>query len=501
MYLAKASLAFAALFVLGACASIGEAQSEANCALLEVVSVDTESSTQGVIYTIANQSDEPRQFRVYRRGVQSSVFSIEAGETRSFGVAVEASVAGVGGVISSLRGDTGVALNDCTPPSGSASLALKDEESRELGTGPSTNEVPGGMQSRALGNVNMRAGPGTGHRILGVLRPGDEVAVVRVVGTWCECMTREGRRVYVSCSLLSAPPGGWVPLRETHSSTVSVPSFPEGTPYPRVRAQLMQMGWSPYTPPGEMRVPAGIRPRGCTAGDDACRGFSETIFCIGASSHNCWHAWRRGQQHLLLVAVGEMEGQLFGELRECSAIVVTNDHPWRWCEPLVISRAAARPSVPNPVSQSEIRVPGACPFEGCQLGAWSARRNVPLFSAPNGAQAGVIRRGQAVTALEGEVRAAPRRATVTRVWDSDREQGIRVGSTVDVLHPGGEGTVVVLHEGRIVQGSLDLALRYDRPLSAEPLRWTWWVRVRSAGGITGWLRNPQGAFDGMDAFG
>lgn len=124
------------------------------------------------------------------------------------------------------------------------------------------------------------------------------------------------------------------PILAGAPTAASLPAFVEGTPYPQVRQKLRQLGWSPYTPPGDMRGPSAIQPRGCAPSDDACRGFAETIFCIGASSHSCWHAWRRGETYLLAVAEGEMEGQLFGKLRECSAIVVSNEDPWQWCMPV-----------------------------------------------------------------------------------------------------------------------------------------------------------------------
>jgi len=160
-------------------------------------------------------------------------------------------------------------------------------------------------------------------------------------------------------------------------------------------------------------------------------------------------------------------------------------------------RAPAQPAIE---ARAEVRVPNACPFEGCTLGRWTARQPVRLFQSVNGLLQGTLPKGARVTALEAEIRAVPRRAIVTKVWDSDRAAGLRVGSMVDVLHPGGEGTIVLLHRGRIVQGSLDLMVRYNRPLQAAPLRWTWWVRVQRDDGRTAWTKNPQGLFSGMDKF-
>lgn len=89
---------------------------------------------------------------------------------------------------------------------------------------------------------------------------------------------------------------------------------------------------------------------------------------------------------------------------------------------------------------------------------------------------------------------------VTNVSDWERQQGLRVGSVVGVLHPGGEGTVVVLFQDRIIESSMDLTLRYDRSPDVEPLQWSWWVRLRLPSGATGWVKDPQRQFDGLDQF-
>jgi hypothetical protein len=63
---------------------------------------------------------------------------------------------------------------------------------------------------------------------------------------------------------------------------------------------------------------------------------------------------------------------------------------------------------------------------------------------------------------------------------------------VYVLHPLGEGAMAVWYQGEIIDGSLDL--RVD--LQEEP-EWNWWVRVATPDGRAGWLKDPQGNFDGM----
>ena len=151
---------------------------------------------------------------------------------------------------------------------------------------------------------------------------------------------------------------------------------------------------------------------------------------------------------------------------------------------------------------AEVIAADACPFEGCRLGGWTARESMPVYSAPGDATpTSTLPPGVAVTAVSGEVRASPRRATVTRVYSTDISAGINTGATVYALYPIGEGALAVWHDGRVKKGSLDLTLDYAEPLASHPLAWVWWVRVRFADGAHGWVKNPQGRFDGMDALG
>ncbi len=158
----------------------------------------------------------------------------------------------------------------------------------------------------------------------------------------------------------------------------------------------------------------------------------------------------------------------------------------------------ATPDVPP----AEVIVADACPFEGCRLGTWTARGATPVYRAPGDTSvASTVAAGATVTAVAGEVRATPRRATVTRVYSTDTAAGIDVGDIVYALYPIGEGALAVWHDGKVKNGSLDLTLAYDGPPVSPPLDWVWWVRVRLADGTHGWVSNPQGRFDGMDALG
>jgi hypothetical protein len=160
------------------------------------------------------------------------------------------------------------------------------------------------------------------------------------------------------------------------------------------------------------------------------------------------------------------------------------------------SETMPRPSAPP----EQVLHSGACPFEGCQLGRWTAREPVAIFEHPDSSVTRTpLAAGQTVLALATEVRALPRAATITTLGPDDRALGMREGEQVLVLYPAGEGALVVVHKGTVQRASLDLTVTYLVPLEQAPLDYTWWVRVELPDRSIGWLRNPRRQFDGMDA--
>lgn len=154
------------------------------------------------------------------------------------------------------------------------------------------------------------------------------------------------------------------------------------------------------------------------------------------------------------------------------------------------------------ISSSSIVIsPNACPFEGCQLGNWVAQQTVRVYDKIEGKVIKQISVNETVNATYGEIRALPQKAIVTGTYKTDEEQGIKIGSIIYVLHPIGEGAVAVWKDGNIINGSLDLTYKYEDSIKSNNLHWTWWVKVLLNDGTNGWLKNPQGQFHGMDAFG
>lgn len=157
--------------------------------------------------------------------------------------------------------------------------------------------------------------------------------------------------------------------------------------------------------------------------------------------------------------------------------------------------AAADPSRPP----AEYVATGACPFEGCQYGRWTATKAVTLYDRPGGAALPArLAKGDVVTAEGGEVRATPVRAVVAKAGPEDVARGLTEGSVVYALYPLGEGAVMVWKDGKTIDTSLDVELRFDPALPETGLPYVWWAKVKRADGSTAWVKDASADFSGTD---
>jgi hypothetical protein len=143
---------------------------------------------------------------------------------------------------------------------------------------------------------------------------------------------------------------------------------------------------------------------------------------------------------------------------------------------------------------------GACPFECCQYGEWIAlqQMNIDFFDSPNGKSVKeIIRKGEKIDALTGEVHSFPVAATVTNTYKTDEQQGIKINDKVYILHSIGEGAVALLHNGNIKKSSLDFRYELLNKSESKFPENTWWVKVRFKDGREGWIKEPS-SFDGAD---
>ena len=152
---------------------------------------------------------------------------------------------------------------------------------------------------------------------------------------------------------------------------------------------------------------------------------------------------------------------------------------------------------------------GACPFECCQYGRWTAETPTPAFASPTlrARQVTVIPRGIAVTAITGHVRTTAQPFVVNRPHDRYKS-----GDRLMVYTYYGEGAFSVWYKGE----------RYTEDLGFSPyggtgdkrctnakqcwgtlageLQQDWWVQVRLPDGHVAWVNGAM-HFSGADACG
>jgi len=183
-------------------------------------------------------------------------------------------------------------------------------------------------------------------------------------------------------------------------------------------------------------------------------------------------------------------------------------------------------SAGEPEVRYPYRVEGVCPLECCDFGTWTARSDIPVFSAERTriAPAFTIRKGEEFEAVTGAwwalapfivktkaaveiplatnlVPEAPDRAKLGPDWTTSETLSLPAGAQIHVLANLGEGAQVGLAAGRPV--ALDASL-YDAPGSdyeiakARPANATeWWIEVKSAG-RSGWFERGKYEIDGSD---
>ena len=147
---------------------------------------------------------------------------------------------------------------------------------------------------------------------------------------------------------------------------------------------------------------------------------------------------------------------------------------------------------------------GACPGEGCVYGErWTARAVVSLRAAPeqSAAAVGRLQPGESVETLTGEVHTAPGRFVVRRTYGE-----FAPGDEILVYTYLGEGVFRVRHNGILKEADLEFSpwggsggnrcqdeARCWGTLD-RALRFTWWVKVRSASGTEGWVSESAALF-------
>jgi len=147
---------------------------------------------------------------------------------------------------------------------------------------------------------------------------------------------------------------------------------------------------------------------------------------------------------------------------------------------------------------------GACPFEGCQFGAWTAIENVQLFSSWTEGRkpVAIISEGQKVTAITGvHITLEPSEIEVTAPMPN---YGMKPGDVVYGYMNKGEGVFSAWFNGYWVEefdGSGVAGAGCNRNCSAKLMRegrFEWWVQVKLKDGTTDWTKDAD-HFEGNDS--
>jgi hypothetical protein len=169
-------------------------------------------------------------------------------------------------------------------------------------------------------------------------------------------------------------------------------------------------------------------------------------------------------------------------------------------DPALTAHKAPKPALPK------VDV-NACPFEGCQFGAWTARDRVRLYSTWKSDRKPLrtIARGEAVTALTGiHITFEPSEIQVTAPMP---QYGLKRGDIVFGYKSIGEGYFSAWFNGYWVEEFDGSGIEAPdgsgcrRNCTAKllkPARSEWCVKVKTKDGTTGWIKDGD-KFDGNDA--
>ncbi len=154
---------------------------------------------------------------------------------------------------------------------------------------------------------------------------------------------------------------------------------------------------------------------------------------------------------------------------------------------------------------------GACPFECCRFGAWTATAPTELLDRPSGTRIAQLVKGDRVEALTGEVHLQPIPVLVRLT----NPPGLKAsaGSIVFLLNYTGEGYGRVWVNGKISdaeQASVGEGCRAPGPTcwgefiragdSQRSTQSEWWIQIRTKDAKVGWTKEGKN-FSGADGCG
>lgn len=171
---------------------------------------------------------------------------------------------------------------------------------------------------------------------------------------------------------------------------------------------------------------------------------------------------------------------------------------------LVYQPVERDPSTERPPVPYVADVTGQCYDGSCPQPVWTVRAEVVLYDDPGGKgeKTSVLMPGESVDPLEVRSYVQPARGTVTR--DHGR---FFAGDVFYLLDSQAEGFYRFWHYSDVfIADALDVSFETGPECVESEEHWacvddypkaTWWARVRSSDGRTGWVRNPLDMLDGV----
>ncbi len=189
---------------------------------------------------------------------------------------------------------------------------------------------------------------------------------------------------------------------------------------------------------------------------------------------------------------------------------------------LATSTQSAGPSpVPHVSAPDSLPMPyvaqNACTFECCHYGPWRATRaTAAVASTTPGAKVVFsvkpgdtvqAQRGIVITIKPGVTRVIQAVTLGYRDGGTEPELSLKPGDALLTLYPMGEAYDRFWYHGKFYDDEIDMPedsfgnASFTGFLKVESRpTFVWWVRVRNARGLEGWMANPKG-FEGTDSCG
>ncbi len=178
--------------------------------------------------------------------------------------------------------------------------------------------------------------------------------------------------------------------------------------------------------------------------------------------------------------------------------------------------AAQADGITAPVKAPKPALPkideGACPFEGCQFGKWTAQASIPLYSTwkpgPSRKLLRTLHKGEHVTAITGiYITYKPSRIQMTQAIP---EYHLKAGDIVFLYRNQGEGFATAWFNGYWFENfdasgvaatdqSKSICSKHCNAKLLEEGQDEWWVKIKTKTGQIGWVKDTN--FEGMDALG